>query len=1175
MDADAPVDGRPCAWPALAAAALSGVTALVAQTVWIRALGRALGTTTESLAAVAGVFLAGLGLGAWWGARLVRRSSQPALTATRALLASATLVALSPWLFTALPDLHLSVLRMLGAEPGPNPWPALVVGLPLLLVPTLLMGCTFPLLVAARTQQLGEGRAGVGVLYGVNTAGAAVGALATVLALPGLGEQGTLLGAAACEALAALAAWTLAQGAAAGSTPGALPSVVAAPALPALRPARVGALLALTGLCGLGAEVAAFRLLEPLAGPHLWGVVLLLLPVLAGLALGGVLGGRIAARSPRPVLALTVAVLLAGVGMLALPALAGLLPRLVLEAGAPLGLQRVVLLALGSALALLPVMVASGACFPLGVRVAHAQGESPAAASGRLGAANALGALVGSLLVGFALLPLLGAAHVLLLLASLLLAAAPLWHLAHARERRVAVACVAALPLGLLALPPVHAALRRAAPGPALLVAVTARPPPVVPRAGEPPFTLQLEGAADAALYAHWFGGRPTTPAGHADGPLLPPRDGRMGTISLLEEPGGVVRLRSNGLSEAQLDPTQPGRGSATEVALGLLPMLSHPAPRRALVIGHGAGWTAETVLAAGIEALDVAELDATLLEVVEDWRGHPLPVRHDPRARLWLADGRLLLRRAAHGDVPRYDVIASQPSHPWVPGAGHLFTLEAYQLARAALAPGGVFAQWLNLFEMSPDLLRSALATFRAAFPECWVFLFPQEAVLVGFEGKPALDGARWERLLERDPAVQSVAQPVGLHKPGDLWRRLVMDGRGVERVAPASAWPALRDDLPRLELGLAWRVLSKADAREALEGRRADLGTMLRSAFPPDLQQALPEPGTRARFTQQAVQAWLSANDMDMAVRWDKAADWGDEGEALLTRAALARARGETLAAEGLLRRAVRESPGEVEWAAGWIGLLSVGVVDRPDLCERALQDAERVAAQHPGHGSLLVSVALLRAACGDYAGARREYEQALKAASPAAPPDTAARYARLLLLGGVPGPRVPLGPDLGDEMLALSLLRTAPGAGLALDDLELRVRLEARLGDAQNLREAEAQVAQRRRSDARQAVRNGWGWLLALDGSALGEAQRAMALDPSSVEACELCALALLQAARATQRPAEVPALQAAAQEQLAKALRASAAGQRQDTRARGEAYLRWFGVEGVDLQPAEDE
>ncbi|MFM8979970.1 MAG: fused MFS/spermidine synthase [Planctomycetia bacterium] len=472
MDADAPVDGRRAAWPALAGAALSGVTALVAQTVWIRALGRALGTTTESLAAVAGIFLAGVGLGAWWGGRLARRSGTPALAATRALLGSALLVAASPWLFQALPDVHLAVLRLLGAEPGPNPWPALVVALPLLLLPTLLMGCTFPLLVAAR-QRSGAGAA-VGLLYGVNTAGAAVGTLATVLALPVLGERLVLLAAATCEALAALMLWQLARpgGEARTAAPGAAPetapvapagdaATVPAPAaapLPGTRRARVGGLLALTGLCGLGAEVAAFRLLEPLAGPHLWGVALLLLPVLAGLALGGVLGGRVAARTARPVRALTVALLLCGLGLLALPTVAGLLPRLLLEAGSPLGLARVGLLALGNTLALLPLMVASGACFPLAVRLAREGGEGEAEASGRLGACNALGSLAGSLLVGFALLPLLGATHVLLLLASLLLAAAPLWHLAHAPAPRVGVACVAALPLGLLALPPVHAA---------------------------------------------------------------------------------------------------------------------------------------------------------------------------------------------------------------------------------------------------------------------------------------------------------------------------------------------------------------------------------------------------------------------------------------------------------------------------------------------------------------------------------------------------------------------------------------------------------------------------------------------------------------------------------------------------------------------------------------------
>jgi spermidine synthase len=1123
------------------AALLSGITALAAQTVWVRALGRGLGTTTEALAAVAAVFLGGLGLGAVLGGRLATRTPSPALAAGRCLLLAAVLVLVSPWLFDVLPGLHLLVLGLLGADPGPSPWPALLVGLPLLLVPTVLMGATFPLLLAASRTGVARAGRGTGGLYALNTFGAALGAAITVMALGVLGERLTLSVAAGLEILAG--ALLLLRGPVRETTSDQAPPPVEAPTRGAPTPLSLCGALLLTGLAGLGVEVTAFRLLEPVTGPHLWGVTLLLVPVLVGIALGGWIGGRIADRSPAPARTLATAMALAGALVAASLWIAGLLPWMLFSGGATGGAVRLTGLALGTALVLLPPLAALGATFPLAVRAAAERGTSPARASGDLTGWNALGAVAGSLLAGFLLLPAWGAPTTLVALAWLLPAGGALLRLvtpgAPQGSARALPALATALPLFVLGVPAVLHALLDAAPALPEVAALNRRPTKREASAPEPP-RANLPRPEDMRLYAEWFGGRPVRPEGDGGAPF-PARDGRLGSVALLEEPGGTVRLRVNGLSEARFLPDDPDAGSRTEVALALLPCLAHPAPKRALVIGHGAGWTAEAMLAADVPWVDIAELDETLLDVVEEWRGlrrwylrleaadkdadgrvtydewsegkqdfarldadrngwldrsdppviRRLAARTDPRAHLALTDGRLLLRLAAADPARRYDVIASQPSHPWVPGAGHLFTREAYALAREALQPDGVFAQWLNLFEMSEPLLRSSLATFRDVFPTCWLFLFENEAVLLGFAGEPHLDTARWERMLAPGGDLRRVSEPAGIHTAGDLWGRLTLDAAGIERLAPASSTPLVVDDRPALELGLAWRVLGNAEDE--------DLEKVLRREFPPDLARLLPDRVERDRMTALAIDGLLTAGQGAVALLWDDKVVWGTDPLSRVVRAAVARARGDMPRAGTILRGVVDELvagpplelPAHGDWVAGWIALLSETARADPRLRASLLADAQPVADRLPRDGRVRAAMALLRDRANDVAGARRA-ERRLQA-------------------------------------------------------------LDAKEAD--------------------EAFRTAWARLIEGLGIGLPDAYRAADRAPTRVEAWEVMALTRLQLHALARHPDERRVHRAEALRALGRGLAVAEDPDRAEARAR--AYLAWFGVDADGLQRVEAE
>ncbi len=1123
----------------------SGATALVAQTLWIRALGRAFGTTAEALAAVAGLFLLGLGLGARLGGRRAARSPAPGRAAGRCLLAAALLVMVSPWTFGALPGLHLTLLDLLGLEPGPHPFAALLLSLPLVLAPTLLMGASFPLLLEAYRPEPARLGRGVGGLYALNTLGAALGLLGAVLALPLLGERLSLAAAAALD-VAAGAALLFGTGERATPT---RPAEVLRGA-----PAGPGALLLLTGFCGLAFEVAAFRLLEPLTGPHLWGVTLLLGPVLAALALGGWLGGRLADRARRPGHALALTATAAGVLSLLAPVVAGEAPRWLLTAEP--GLGRVAWLLCACAATLVPPLTALGAAFALGVRASASAGSAPARAAGDLSALNALGAVAGSLTAGFVLLPAWGAPATLLAVGALLVAGGALRVLALPGSRRALAAALLALPLAAVVAPGARSALLSAAPSLAEVVAVQ-RAPARIPRADGTELALSLAGRADARLYAEWFGGRPAARADVDGGAPVAAREGRGGTVALLEEPGGSVRLRVNGLAEARFAPDDPEAGSPTETALGLLPALLHPAPRRALVIGHGAGWTSDAVLATDVAEVDVAELDRAVVALAETWRGRPARAASDPRARLWITDGRLLLRRAARSaQAQRYDLIASQPSHPWVPGAGHLFTREAYALARDALAPGGVFAQWINLFDMTPELLRASLATFRDAFPTAWLFLFDREAVVLGFRDRPAIDPARAERLLG-GPAVEAVARPAGFVRMGDLWGHLVLDEAGLEAFAPLSVTARVEDDRPSLELTLAWRVL--------LREPESDLEVLLRSQAVPDLVAALPGKEARERWTGQAIDGLLARGRADVADRWDRTATWGADATARLTRAALARARERPIEAEELLRSVVEAEPARGDVASAWMLFLGEALLVDPGLRDRFLASASPVAARFPDDGLVRAAFARLLERGGDVDAALREYAAALEARRPAAPPGTAAAYARLLLAldpgggsGTAPAPIV----DAGNEAHVLELLRSDPLRLTDRDTLELWARLEQRVGSPALAAEAEARLDALDAASARESFRRGWAALTARDGSGLIPADLASVFDPDDARAFEL--LALTRLVRGVRAPDEPTAGRERASALLALGQAWRVGGAPAEARAR--RYLAWFGLDG---------
>ncbi len=199
----------------------------------------------------------------------------------------------------------------------------------------------------------------------------------------------------------------------------------------------------------------------------------------------------------------------------------------------------------------------------------------------------------------------------------------------------------------------------------------------------------------------------------------------------------------------------------ASGILSGHLPLLAHPAPRTVFVLGLGSGVTAAAVARHPVERVDVLEIEPAVVEASRFFAGEQGGLLGDPRVRIAIGDGRSFLLSAG----PRYDVIISEPSNPWIQGMAGLFSAEFFALAKQRLHPGGLMLQWIQSYNLAPDDLKMVVATFRSAFPATSIWEpTAGDFLLLGRAGPAPLDlenlRARWEA----EPRVRADFERLGL---------------------------------------------------------------------------------------------------------------------------------------------------------------------------------------------------------------------------------------------------------------------------------------------------------------------------------------------------------------------------------------------------------------------------
>lgn len=739
----------------------SGFTALIYQMVWMRELVLVFGASMFAISTLLTAFMGGLALGSWYFGKRAARYAHPLSVYGFLELGIGAYAFLVPFLFSSLIPLYQALATLFDFSFYIFSLVRFILAVLILLLPTALMGGTLPVLAERYQNRETVGR-GIGLLYAFNTFGAVLGVLgAGFFLLPALGLQKTVLLAALLNgtiSLLAIYAGKRESTAAAARRPD-------PPFPPAARtPFKRTVLLSVFALSGLSAmiyEVVWTRILTLILGSTVYSYATMLSTFLLGLAAGSFLFSLLLKRSSQPLLLLALVqggiALSAFVGEFLFPVLPTLFFKFLELFHSWSQIRSAAKFIISAGVMLIPTLLMGGV-FPLVIHLLTSGDRSEKASEiksasesngsshlgsivGRAYAVNTLGTIAGSFSVGFILLPLLGiqkSLHVAILTNAFL--SLILWMLLRETDKKH--------PFG---------GTRRLAAGGvvAFFLVVTFSTPPWNP----------------LLMSSDLFGKLSTLN-------LLFYKEGISSTVTVVQHPT-LAKLPHLTLAiDGKANASTTG-DMKTQVLVGHIPMLLAPEAKNVLSIGHGSGITTGSIAAHPLNRLVTLEIEPAVVEASRIFEPFNGKVLEDPRVKLVEDDARNYLLRSDE----QFDVIVSEPSHPWRSGSSKLFTREFFRIGRAHLRPGGIFTQWIHFYGIRAPELKSVIGTFHTVFPHILIFYTDAgDLILLGSERPFNLDRGEIARRMN----IRSVAEDLAradVYSLFDLWSYFILGPGEVER--------------------------------------------------------------------------------------------------------------------------------------------------------------------------------------------------------------------------------------------------------------------------------------------------------------------------------------------------------------------------------------------------------
>jgi len=722
---------------------LSGIGALIFETLWLRLSGLAFGNSVWAAALILSSFMAGLALGNALAASLrIRRWRSLHLYAVLEGLVAVfgcTIVfglpVLGDWMRPVWQTLWSYQPTLLALR--------FIVSFLILLVPTTAMGLTLPVIIEdPALRQTNFGRV-MGFLYGSNTLGAVVGALLGEAYLIGaFGLRGTGLFAGLASCVAAAMALLLARSSGDMSLHSKFPLRLDASYR---APWRLLLVSFGTGCILLCLEVVWFRFLRLYVASSPTTFAIMLAVVLAGIGFGGIVAGVIHRGSGRLNDLLPVLLLLAAIAAL----LSYLLfpERLAQTRTGVFDLSWRVVALLSLAL-MFPVAFLSGILFPSLVASVQVSVGDRMNSTGITTLFNTTGAAAGPLLASFVLLPGVGYQWSLLLctagylLLSVMASERSSWSVSQPVGRLTIALCAGAILL--MAILPYHRAESHFSHA-------------------SRPYEIDEHGN----VLAH----------------VVKRIEGTSDTLQLLRrdlfgEPY-YYRLLTNDFSMSATNP----RNQRYMRLFAYLPLAFRPESEDVLLLCYGCGVTADALLhGPNVKRMDAVDISKEVFALANFYSGinYSNPLR-DPRVHAVVQDGRFFLQASPQ----QYDIISGEPPPPKVMGAVNLYTSEFFRLMHSRLKEGGIATFWLPINQLKVDEAKTILRAFHDAFANASVWASAdQDWIMMGIKGSGRKVKEEEIRQLWSQSGSGGDLRQIGIEVPQQLGALFVMDAEGIDQI-------------------------------------------------------------------------------------------------------------------------------------------------------------------------------------------------------------------------------------------------------------------------------------------------------------------------------------------------------------------------------------------------------
>jgi spermidine synthase len=283
---------------------------------------------------------------------------------------------------------------------------------------------------------------------------------------------------------------------------------------------------------------------------------------------------------------------------------------------------------------------------------------------------------------------------------------------------------------------------------------------------------------------------------------LLYYREGSSATVTVFQR-DNIRFLRVNGKTDGS-----NSSDNYTEIFLGILPVMYCKNPENVLVIGLGTGITLGSILDYPIKKVDCVEISPEVVEASNFFNEDNGFALRSPKTRLNVLDGRTWLMA-----IPEtYDIITSEPSHPWQTGNANLFTVDFFKLAIKRLKKGGVFCQWLPIYQMEKEHLCLLVSSFKKVFPYVHIWIATTDALLIGSaEDLPPIDYTEFKKRIAI-PGIEQRLARVDINTPEDLLSFFYLDNNAVNKLIEGVAG-VNSDNYPVLEFSAPKYLLTSAN--------------------------------------------------------------------------------------------------------------------------------------------------------------------------------------------------------------------------------------------------------------------------------------------------------------------------------------------------------------------------